>query len=139
MCKKHLVIQMSLQRTLAIVKPNMLTLLKDGSLQRYSIEQSMAICSKFATENNFKGTQNACARSSTFATLTLFRAFVAVIDSKTVHLSRLQAEAFYNEHRGKFFYPRLVSYMSSGTLGVLILEAPNAVQRWRSLIVRNNC
>jgi hypothetical protein len=36
----------------------------------------------------------------------------AVINSRTSVLSREQVGSFYKEHYGKFFFPRLVSYMS---------------------------
>jgi nucleoside-diphosphate kinase len=45
-----------------------------------------------------------------------------------------QAEAFYAEHRGRFFYERLCGYMSSGPFQALVLGGDDAIQRWRSLI-----
>ena len=41
---------------------------------------------------------------------------------------------FYGEHQGKFFYNRLVTYMSSGTCQPLILYRPDAIQHWRQLM-----
>ena len=35
---------------------------------------------------------------------------------------------------GKFFFPRLVDYMTSGPVEALVLEGPNAVARWRALM-----
>ena len=46
-----------------------------------------------------------------------------------------RAQEFYAEHRGKFFYTRLVSGMSTGQVEALVLFAPNAVQKWRELMV----
>ncbi|KAF9438779.1 Nucleoside diphosphate kinase 6 [Entomortierella beljakovae] len=48
--------------------------------------------------------------------------------------SKSDAEAFYGEHRGKFFFERLCGYMTSGPFHALILQKPNAIQDWRTLI-----
>ncbi|KAG0253993.1 Nucleoside diphosphate kinase 6 [Actinomortierella ambigua] len=48
--------------------------------------------------------------------------------------SKLDAEAFYGEHRGKFFFERLCGYMTSGHFHALILEKPGAITDWRALI-----
>ena len=41
---------------------------------------------------------------------------------------------FYDEHRKKFFHGRLVSFMSSGPVEVLILAKDNAISEWRALL-----
>jgi nucleoside-diphosphate kinase len=52
--------------------------------------------------------------------------------------SRREVEAFYATHRGRFFYPRLVHYMTTGPLEALLLTHvtpgvdPTAI--WRALI-----
>merc|ERR1739848_538265 len=51
-----------------------------------------------------------------------------------LRLTRAQAEEFYHTHRGKFFYPRLVSYMSSGRVIALEITGDNAIARWREVI-----
>jgi nucleoside-diphosphate kinase len=43
-------------------------------------------------------------------------------------------ERFYGEHRGRFFYPRLVHYMGTGPISAVILKGPKAVSAWRELI-----
>jgi len=53
---------------------------------------------------------------------------------RMVHLSRHQAEAFYQVHQGKSFYEGLVKFMSSGPVIAAILEKENAVQAYRELI-----
>ncbi|KAH9422182.1 Nucleoside diphosphate kinase 6 [Dermatophagoides pteronyssinus] len=57
-----------------------------------------------------------------------------LIKSAQIHLTRVQAELFYEEHRGKFFYERLVTLMTSGELSVHILAKINAIQEWRKLM-----
>ncbi|MCA1756407.1 MAG: nucleoside-diphosphate kinase [Bacteroidales bacterium] len=53
---------------------------------------------------------------------------------KMLSMSRLQAEAFYDVHRGKPFFDGLVEFMSSGPVVVMILKAENAVEEFRKLI-----
>jgi len=58
-----------------------------------------------------------------------------VIKSKQEHLSRAKVEDFYREHESKFFYNRLVTYMSSGPSNVHILGRENeAIKTWRKLM-----
>eukprot|EP00088_Acartia_fossae_P054801 TRINITY_DN6325_c0_g1_i8.p1 TRINITY_DN6325_c0_g1~~TRINITY_DN6325_c0_g1_i8.p1 ORF type:complete len:211 (+),score=11.63 TRINITY_DN6325_c0_g1_i8:39-635(+) len=57
-----------------------------------------------------------------------------IVRSKIMKLNRSKAEEFYEEHRGKFFYNRLVTYMSSGPIHPLILAKENAIQDWRKLM-----
>ena len=57
-----------------------------------------------------------------------------VVRSNLLTLGRDQAEAFYAEHKGKFFHQRLVEHMTSGPCQPLILAKVNAIQDWRSLM-----
>lgn len=41
---------------------------------------------------------------------------------------------FYAEHSGRSFFPRLLEYMTSGPVYVMVLEKPNAISDWRFLI-----
>ena len=49
-------------------------------------------------------------------------------------LGKVDAEGFYGVHREKPFFGSLVEFMSSGSCVVLMLEAPDAIQRWRKLM-----
>lgn len=53
---------------------------------------------------------------------------------KMLRMSRLQAEAFYDIHRGKPFFDGLVDFMSSGPVVVMILKTENSVEEFRKLI-----
>jgi len=53
---------------------------------------------------------------------------------RMVKLVEPEAEAFYAIHRGRPFYPELVSFMSSGPTVVMVLERDNAVAGWRETI-----
>jgi nucleoside-diphosphate kinase len=53
---------------------------------------------------------------------------------KRVCLSTSEAEGFYAVHRGKGFFGSLTAFMSSGPAIVLVLEAPDAIKKWRTLM-----
>lgn len=56
-----------------------------------------------------------------------------IIGLKLVCMSRNEAEKFYAVHRGKPFYDRLVTFMTSGPSVVLVLEREDAVAELRRL------
>jgi nucleoside-diphosphate kinase len=53
---------------------------------------------------------------------------------KRVHLSKRDAEGFYAVHRERPFFSSLTSFMSSGPAVVMVLEAPEAIAKWRTLM-----
>ena len=53
---------------------------------------------------------------------------------KLIHMTRTQAEGFYEVHRGKPFYEGLTEFMSSGPCVVMVLEKAGAVKAWRDLM-----
>jgi nucleoside-diphosphate kinase len=53
---------------------------------------------------------------------------------KRVRLSTSEAEGFYAVHRGKGFFGSLTTFMSSGPAIVLVLEAQDAIKKWRALM-----
>ena len=53
---------------------------------------------------------------------------------KRVSLSNAQAEGFYAVHRERPFFGSLTKFMSSGPAIVLVLEAPEAIKKWRTLM-----
>ena len=54
--------------------------------------------------------------------------------ARLVRLTRAQAEAFYEVHRGRPFYEELVTFMSSGPCFPMALERPGAVTAFRTTI-----
>lgn len=54
--------------------------------------------------------------------------------ARLVRLTRAQAEAFYDVHRGRPFYPELVEFMSSAPCLPMSLEKADAVAAFRTLI-----
>jgi len=53
---------------------------------------------------------------------------------RRLHLTRLQAEGFYAVHRARPFFASLTEFMSSGPCVVLVLEAPDGIKKWRTLM-----
>lgn len=53
---------------------------------------------------------------------------------KLVHLTRREAEGFYDVHRGRPFFGELTEFMSGGPCVVLALEREGAVKAWRDLM-----
>lgn len=57
-----------------------------------------------------------------------------VVRSRRTIVTRQEAELFYAEHKGKFFYNRLLTFMYSGPSEIYILAEPNAILKWRKLM-----
>jgi len=53
---------------------------------------------------------------------------------KMLHLTRKQAEKFYDVHRDRGFFPGLVEFMTSAPVIVMILKHDNAVEEFRRFI-----
>lgn len=53
---------------------------------------------------------------------------------RRAELSKRQAEGFYAVHRERPFFAGLTTFMSSGPVVVLVLEAPDAIKKWRTLM-----
>lgn len=53
---------------------------------------------------------------------------------KMLHLTRRQAEKFYEVHRDRGFFPGLVEFMTSAPVIVMILKHDNAVEEFRRFI-----
>jgi nucleoside-diphosphate kinase len=53
---------------------------------------------------------------------------------RRVKLSNEEAEGFYDVHRARPFFGSLTSFMSSGPAIVLVLEAEDAIKKWRTLM-----
>jgi nucleoside-diphosphate kinase len=53
---------------------------------------------------------------------------------RRVHLTRREAEGFYAVHRQRPFFSSLTAFMASGPAVVLVLEAPDGIRKWRTLM-----
>jgi nucleoside-diphosphate kinase len=58
----------------------------------------------------------------------------AIRAMKMIRLSRAQAEGFYAVHRQRPFFGSLTEFMSSGPIVALVLEAPDAIRKWRTVM-----
>ncbi|KAI1284884.1 Nucleoside diphosphate kinase 6 [Halotydeus destructor] len=56
------------------------------------------------------------------------------VKDKEIRLSLQQAEKFYEEHKDRFFYNRLTTFISSGLISVHVLARENAIAHWRKLL-----
>ncbi|HKQ60432.1 MAG TPA: nucleoside-diphosphate kinase [Candidatus Polarisedimenticolaceae bacterium] len=57
-----------------------------------------------------------------------------IVGLRQLQLTREQAEGFYAVHRERPFFGELVGFVASGPAVVLVLEAADAIARWRRVI-----
>jgi len=57
-----------------------------------------------------------------------------IVAMRMVRLTRVEAEGFYAVHRERPFFKDLTAFMSSGPAVVLVLEAEDAIARWREVM-----
>jgi nucleoside-diphosphate kinase len=57
-----------------------------------------------------------------------------IVAIKSVRLAKSEAEGFYAVHRERPFFQPLTEFMSSGKAVVMVLEAENAIARWREVM-----
>ena len=55
-----------------------------------------------------------------------------------MNLSVSQAEKFYIIHKDRDFYSKLIEYMTSGQVVVILLEGDNAIKAYRDLMGSTN-
>lgn len=57
---------------------------------------------------------------------------------KMKRLSQMEAENFYGVHKERPFYGSLVKFMTEGPVVVLVLEAGDAIKKWRDTMGATN-
>jgi nucleoside-diphosphate kinase len=57
-----------------------------------------------------------------------------IIAIRSRRLTKHEAEGFYAVHRERPFFPELTEFMSTGKIVVMVLEAENAIAKWRDLM-----
>ncbi|MDR0581086.1 MAG: nucleoside-diphosphate kinase [Holosporaceae bacterium] len=93
-----------------------------------SVQKTLSIIKPDATERNLTGSINA-----------RFEAVgLRIVGQKRVHLTKAQAEKFYEIHRGKAFYDGLCEYMSSAPVVVQVLVGEDAVAKNRAIMGATN-
>lgn len=68
----------------------------------------------------------------------ILSAGLGLVAAKLVHLTKVEAEGFYQVHRERPFFPNLVAFMTEGPVLVMILEGDDAIRRWRDLMGPTN-
>src|ERR1700731_1425957 len=54
-----------------------------------------------------------------------------IVAIKSLRLTKAEAEGFYAVHRERPFFKDLTEFMSSGKVVAMVLEAENAITKWR--------
>lgn len=62
------------------------------------------------------------------------KAGLQIVAAKMVHLTRQEAENFYEIHRARPFFNDLVNFMCSGPVMIQVLEGSNAILKNRELM-----
>ena len=92
------------------------------------MQRTLSIIKPDATERNLVG-----------AILKMIEeAGLRIVAMKMLHLTKCEAEGFYAVHKEKPFFGELTDYMCSGPVVVSVLEADNAITRYRELMGATN-
>ncbi len=91
-------------------------------------ERTLSIIKPDATARNLTGAVNAVIEG----------AGLRIVAQKRVWLSEGQAEGFYSVHRERPFFRDLVTFMISGPVVVQVLEAEDAVTKYRDVMGATN-
>lgn len=62
------------------------------------------------------------------------KADLRIVAAKMMHLTRQQAEEFYDVHKARPFFKDLVAFISSGPIMVQVLEGVNAILKNREIM-----
>ncbi len=93
-----------------------------------AIERTFSIIKPDATRRNLTGVINA----------KLEEAELRIIAQKRIHMSKEQAEGFYEVHRQRPFFGELTEFMSSAPVVVQVLEGEDAVVKNREVMGATN-
>lgn len=91
-------------------------------------ERTFSILKPDATRRNLTGKVNAVIED----------AGLRIVAQKRIHMSKAQAETFYEVHKERPFFGELVEFMTSAPVVVQVLEGPNAVAKYREVMGATN-
>ena len=89
-----------------------------------SLERTFAMIKPDAVANGHVGKILALVEKSGFR----------IIGMKMQRIAKHQAEAFYNVHRERPFFPGLVTFMTEGPVVLLVLQGEGAIAKWREVM-----
>jgi nucleoside-diphosphate kinase len=89
-----------------------------------AVERTLCIVKPDAVEKHKAGAILAKVQEGGFRILAL----------KMTHLTRHEAEGFYDIHRARPFFGELVQFMTRSPVIIAVLERDNAVTAWRDLM-----
>ena len=92
------------------------------------MERTLSIIKPDATKRNISGRINQIIEENG----------LRIIAQKRIKLSSNQAIKFYSIHIKKSFFNDLINYMTSGPVVVQVLEADNAVDKYREIMGATN-
>ncbi len=90
--------------------------------------RTLSIIKPDGTKRNLTGKINAIIEENGFR----------IVAQKRIKLSEEQAQEFYSVHKERSFFRELVESMCSGPVVVQVLEAENAVLKYRDLMGTTN-
>jgi nucleoside-diphosphate kinase len=91
-------------------------------------ERTFSIIKPDATRRNLAGKINAVLED----------AGLRIVAQRRIHMTRTQAETFYDVHAARPFFRDLVTFMISGPVVVQVLEGEDAVARYRDIMGATN-
>jgi nucleoside-diphosphate kinase len=91
-------------------------------------ERTFSIIKPDATRRNLTGKVNAVIED----------AGLRIVAQKRIHMTKAQAEAFYDVHKARPFFGELVAFMMSAPVVVQVLEGENAVAKYREVMGATN-
>jgi nucleoside-diphosphate kinase len=87
-------------------------------------QRTLSILKPDATRRNITGRVNA----------TIEEAGLRIVAQKRVRWSKADAESFYAVHKERPFYNDLVAFMTSGPIVLQVLEAEDAIAKYRDVM-----
>jgi nucleoside-diphosphate kinase len=93
-----------------------------------TLQRTFSILKPDATKRNLTGAVNAVIE----------KAGLRIVAQKRIHMTKAQAETFYAVHAARPFFGELVEFMTSGPVVVQVLEAENAIAKYRDVMGATN-
>ncbi len=91
-------------------------------------QRTFSIIKPDATERNLTGAINAVIE----------KAGLRIVGQRRIQMTRAQAERFYSVHSARPFFGELVDFMISGPVVVQVLEAEDAITKYREVMGATN-